>query len=319
MPLSIKPKIIIFFITYKCNARCIMCHAWQKQAYSNDLSLKEIEKIFSNKLISSNLEIINLTGGEPTLRSDLSDIVKILLKYCHRLKRIDIPSNGINTQQVLDQIEKIIALLLPTDVKLSVTVSLDGVGHIHEAIRGIPDMFKNVDQTIQGLKELQSLYPHLSLGLNTVISKINYQHLHENRDYALKNNLGLNFTLATISEIGVESIEMRDRFKMREDERGELIPFFKKLFDNKEIELIYGKFIINILRTGRRNNGCNFRRGKAILLEPNGNAYMCGNFKEFKLGNLSREETAEVFKNNRKFSNNVWRRCLKCESNCYLE
>lgn len=312
------PKIMVFFITYRCNSRCIMCGIWQKQGYSKEPSLEEIERIFSDNLISSNLEIINLTGGEPTLHPGLDGIVKVVLKHCIRLKRIDIPTNGINTQEVLEQTEKILALLLPTDIKLNVTVSIDGVGGIHEAVRGMPNIFKNVDQTILELKELRSLYPALSLSLNMVVSKVNYKNLQETRDYALKHNLGINFTLGAISEIGVESIRVRDKFELGEEDIKEIIPFFKELLRKKEINPSYGKFIISLLETGKRRKECVFRKGRAVLLEPNGDTYMCGNFKKFKLGNAIDTHFHNIWQSRFKIPKSNYAQCINCLSNCYL-
>lgn len=295
-----------------------MCYVWQKQKNSEELSLEQIEKIFSEKSISSNLEIINLTGGEPTLRTDLTEIVRILLKYCGKLKRIDIPTNGINTLQILDRLEQISVSLLPTDVKLNITVSLDGIGAIHEKIRGKQNIFKNVDRTVQGLKELRTLYPILSLGINTVVNKINYKYLQENRSYALANDIGINFTLAAISEIGVESIETKEKFLMNDQEKREVIPFFNELLESGELKPSYGRFIIDLLKTGRRNNGCAFRKAKALLLEPNGNVYLCGNFKKFILGNINQNSFSEI-RYRKVFGDEDRRVCKICASNCYWD
>jgi MoaA/NifB/PqqE/SkfB family radical SAM enzyme len=180
-----------------------MCFGWIKQNKIKEPSLDKIRTVFYDKVLKNNLEIINLTGGEPTLREDLVDIVKIILENCPRLKYLDIPTNGVNTQQVIDQIERILALLLPTNVKLSVTVSLDGVGEMHELVRQGNGIFYKIEQTIDALKELMPFYPFFSLGLNMTISKINYKTIEEVKKYAMQKGIGINFTLSAISDIGV--------------------------------------------------------------------------------------------------------------------
>ena len=315
----VRPKILVFFVTFKCNSRCIMCHAWQKQNDSKDMSLEQIERVFSERSLNSDLAFINLTGGEPTLRQDLVEIVRTLLRHCPNLKRIDIPSNGIDSSLILDKTEQILSLLLPTDVTLSVTVSVDGIGEVQERVRKVKGIFNNIETTLKGLKELESLYPNLSLGINTVVTKINYRFLDQVRDYASRNNLGINFTLGAISEIGVESIAMRDGFCLNREERKEILPFFEQLVKGGGISPVYGNFIIDFLKGRKRKQDCVFKKGRAFLLEPNGDTYMCGNFKCFKLGNIRDYGFAMISKNRKKIPKQLCKKCLTCESNCYLE
>ena len=53
-------------VTYRCNARCKMCHTWQPRS-NND---REISPEIMDK-IPCDQHRINLTGGEPALRDDL--------------------------------------------------------------------------------------------------------------------------------------------------------------------------------------------------------------------------------------------------------
>ncbi len=77
-----KPKILIFFITYKCDSKCIMCSIWNKQSEYDELSISDIENLFNDQLLANNIERINLTGGEPTIYPYLLDAVKIFYKKC---------------------------------------------------------------------------------------------------------------------------------------------------------------------------------------------------------------------------------------------
>ncbi|MCM8773921.1 MAG: radical SAM protein [Candidatus Omnitrophica bacterium] len=296
-----------------------MCHIWEKQNSVIEMDLQQIERLFQDPLLRNSLEIINLTGGEPTLRPDLQEIVKIILKNCSNLKRIDIPTNGINTDLVIDKIEQILAILFPTrKIELSVTVSIDGINGIYERVRNVPQGFNKVKQTIIGLKELANLYPYMSLGLNTVITKENYNYLIEILNFAQSIGLGLNFTLGAISEIGVESIKMRELFKLDEDKKEEVVKFIEILQNKNLISHRYAIFMRELLNNGRRILGCNFRQKRAVLLEPEGNLYLCGNFKKFFLGNVTQDNFAKIWQND-KFTKKDWLVCENCESNCYWE
>lgn len=312
------PRILVFFTSYKCNCRCIMCHIWEKQNEDNELTLKQIDKFFDNYLINNFVKIVNLTGGEPTLDERLEDIIKIILKKCKKIERIDIPTNGVDTQIVLDKLERILALLFPYQtIQLTVTVALDGIGGVHERIRGKTGIFEKVKITIKELKELTQIYSYFSLSLNTVTNKINYDKLDGIINFAEKQQLYLNFTPAAFSEIGVESVKANEDFRLSKDNKLHVIDSINRLEEIQDISNINKKFLINMLKNDKRIVDCVFRQRKAILIEPNGNLYLCGNFKSFRLGNIAEDNFSHIWR--RAKLPKEWRNiCSKCESNCYL-
>jgi MoaA/NifB/PqqE/SkfB family radical SAM enzyme len=316
---NVNPKIVVFFLTYRCNSRCIMCHAWQKQNLYPELSLSQIERIFSAPCLSNNIEIVNMTGGEPTLRKDLVEVVNILLNRCKKLRRIDMPTNGINKDEVIDKIEQILTVLLPTDVKLAVTVSLDGIGEVHENVRRISGVFNRVQETIFELREMTSYWSNLLFGINTTISNMNYDNLDKIREFGLRNGIGINYTLGAISEIGVESVKIGDEFMLNDGQRDKVIEFIENLLRKDSINALYANFMLQYLKTGKRKPICAFRSRKSFLLEPSASVYLCGNYKEFYLGNLLEKPFREIWRNTRKIKRSSWKRCFSCASNCYID
>ncbi len=318
--LSRKPKFIVFFITSRCNSNCIMCNVWRKQSDNKELPLADIDKFFSDNLLSRSLERINLTGGEPTLYPHLLETIRIFLKRCLRLKCIDMPTNGLDAAVILEKVESILALLFHVGINLFVTVSLDGIEEIAEKVRNVPQAFEKADKTLKGLIELKDLYKSkLVVNLNATISRINYSNLEQLRGYALENKVGINFTPAAISEIGVESVHRKNEFLMGQDEKKQVALFFEKLIKNSEITKTYGDFVINWLKGKKRRAGCVFRQREAILLEPTGDLYLCGNFKELWIGNMQRDEFKKIWKNIN-FLNpaGIRKKCEQCVSNCYM-
>lgn len=297
-----------------------MCHIWQKQSKYKELTVPDIDNFFSDKLLGSSLERINLTGGEPTMYPWLLDVVKIFVNRCRKLQSIDMPTNGFDSSIVLESVEAMLAQLFHTEIKLCVTVSVDGIGEIAEKIRNVPDAFKKIDRTIKGLIELKDLYKtKLDIGLNATVSRLNIGSLEDLRTYALSNRIGINFTPAAVSEIGVESIKRQNEFLMNQQEKEKAILFFEKLMRASEITETYGVFVINWLKGQKRQAGCIFRQRKAVLVEPTGDLYLCGNFKELWLGNIKENEFTKIWRGI-KFLNTaaIWKKCDYCVSNCYL-
>lgn len=312
---------MILFTSFRCDARCIMCYTWVKAKWEAQLSLEQLDRIVSDPLLGGSVEIVNLTGGEPTLRSDLVEIVELLVRRCRRLKSVDIPTNGFQPERVVDRIERLLALLAMTDIELAVTVSIDGVGAIHETIRGRDGVFPRIQQTVEELKELRRIYPRFRLGMNTVINRLNASRelLEPMRVYARSHQIDLNFTPAAVSEVGVESVAQAGQFEIAPEQKPEVIGFFEQLGKERALDPRYADFVVHWLRTGRRNLGCAFREGKTFLVEPNGDVYLCGNYKEFRLGNLLKESLSQVWPRQRQFTTRQWnRRCDTCVSNCYI-
>ncbi|HEY3418196.1 MAG TPA: radical SAM protein, partial [Armatimonadota bacterium] len=85
-------KFASIIVTYRCNARCHMCNTWQYPTNTAEEITPEI--IARLPAISS----INVTGGEPFLRSDLSDILDVLRE---KAERVVISTNGYFTDRIV--------------------------------------------------------------------------------------------------------------------------------------------------------------------------------------------------------------------------
>ena len=116
---GMKPTYLIYQITQRCNGKCIMCNIWDKE-FKKEVEINDISKAFSDRLFD-NLKWIVLTGGEPFLRNDLVEIIKILNKLPH-LKWITINTNGFLTKKIISNVKDILKILR-ADITLSLTVS----------------------------------------------------------------------------------------------------------------------------------------------------------------------------------------------------
>ena len=66
-----KPVLVHFEVTMRCNARCGFCDYWKTDPKAKAHELKS----FVDAARFFNPMLITYTGGEPTLRRDLEDIV----------------------------------------------------------------------------------------------------------------------------------------------------------------------------------------------------------------------------------------------------
>ena len=84
-----RPVLVHFEVTMRCNARCGFCDYWK-----TDPSAKASElQSFADAARYFNPVLITFTGGEPTLRRDLEDLVAAV-KAAVRLKYIMLITHG---------------------------------------------------------------------------------------------------------------------------------------------------------------------------------------------------------------------------------
>lgn len=68
-----KPAIFLE-VTRRCNNKCDYCGAWRYLGTDKELTRLEYKKLFS-VIKQMNFQRVNFTGGEPTIRSDIKDLV----------------------------------------------------------------------------------------------------------------------------------------------------------------------------------------------------------------------------------------------------
>lgn len=178
-----RPKSAILAVTNRCDGRCIMCNIW-KEGRSG-----EISPDVYNQLPES-LETVNVTGGEPFLREDLPDIINVINERCHN-PRIIISSNGFRTEAINKQMK----VIKDISKNVGVRISIDGIGPVHEKIRGIKEGYQKCLNTIKALKSI----PIEDLGISfTILSQNGINNISEiSKVYDLSRDLDVEFTITT--------------------------------------------------------------------------------------------------------------------------
>jgi len=95
---TLHPTVMQFNVTHRCNARCAICNIW-KTRVSGEPDLDRWEDVFSDKIFET-IEYLLISGGEPTLRGDLFEIVRSLTGRVPSLRKILIAINGIEKESL---------------------------------------------------------------------------------------------------------------------------------------------------------------------------------------------------------------------------
>jgi radical SAM protein with 4Fe4S-binding SPASM domain len=144
-----------------------MCDIWEIYKKHPDKKKEEVTpsewiRTFTQAVMIRNLppgSVLSITGGEPFLRKDIAEIVQGIMKETPFAETI-IFTNGLLPDRIVEQCETILQKM-PDQKSLSVQVSIDGVGEVHNKIRGMQSGFSRAVETVQLLKKLQKNYPNL--------------------------------------------------------------------------------------------------------------------------------------------------------------
>jgi MoaA/NifB/PqqE/SkfB family radical SAM enzyme len=153
-------------LLYACNSRCQTCNVYERKV--KIFSVEEYDRFLST--VGRVPYWFTLSGGEPFLRKDIVDIVKVVYERC-RPKIINIPHNGTFPDTTAGKVEEM-ARSCP-ESEIIINVSLDELGHRHDEIRKTADNFELAKRTFHSLKSLD--VPNLTVGIHTVISKFNVE------------------------------------------------------------------------------------------------------------------------------------------------
>jgi MoaA/NifB/PqqE/SkfB family radical SAM enzyme len=142
------PYRLIYAVTYACNMQCKRCLIWKKKP-KNELSLEEIEAFFRN---SKGLCWIDLTGGEPSLRKDIFEIIPAIFENSPNLSLFHFPTNGFLTDRVH---QMALESLKFKPERFLVTISLDGPEELHDKLHGKRKAWEHAVSTYRLLSSIK--------------------------------------------------------------------------------------------------------------------------------------------------------------------
>ncbi len=274
-PFTKLPVLSELAVTGKCNLRCSFCYAGINNGcstHTQDLSTKDLKLIIKKIRLQAKVPSISFTGGEPTLRYDLPE----LIEYAKSLDmRVNLISNGF-------LIDKSLANDFKKAGLSSAQISLEGSTKItHEKITGIPGSFENA---LNAVKILNAC--NIRTHTNTTLSK---QNMHEAASLPqfLKEQLNAErFSMNLIIPTG--SALANEIHLLQYSEAGETIKKINEAALLNEIEFMWYSptplCIFNTITEGLGNKGCAACDG-LLSVDPEGNILPCSSWNE-PLGNL---------------------------------
>jgi len=193
-----KPLYVKMKVFYGCNLKCEMCNHW-RETREPPVSAERFREIIC-ELGEMGTKKIHISGGEPMLRPQIPDFVELASSLGIK---VTMTTNGT-------LVDKVKAKRLVEGGLRGVNISIDSpLRKMHEKIRGVEGAFKATVKAV----ELFQRYKHkgkLTIRINTVVSRTNYQTLETLPDLA--HDLGADgINLIPVNDHCGENLSMRKR------------------------------------------------------------------------------------------------------------
>lgn len=263
-------KLLNLQINDYCNSRCVMCRVW-KQKNNSVFPIDAFALALSDPLFT-NVETVMLTGGEPTLVANLVDYYSVALDILKNLKSISITTNCIQAHKALQDILSIKKICDAKGVNLDVALSVDGVGEVHDANRGIKNNFKSFMQLFKNLKSHD-----VKFFISTTITPINVWDLEKILCFADSHSIDSVFRVAGfVDRLYNHGCTLIRNFS--DDEKYQIRIFFNKLYYRsrgiEHRERVYYN-IQHMIGGGNRAISCKHQLHEIVTLGHTGDLRHC--------------------------------------------
>jgi len=197
--LKIFPTSINFLATGFCNSRCVMCSVWKfPDRRKFELTPQEIGNVVADPLFKR-VRDIGISGGEPFLRKDIPEVCESLIDNLPRLRTLTISTHGFHTHRVKRFAARIAQICEQSGIRFRLSVSLDGIGQLHDQVRGIAGAFNRTWQIIQWIRD----ETNIDLVVGITLLQINFEYASEILSFCKRENLKCDFRIATaINRLG---------------------------------------------------------------------------------------------------------------------
>lgn len=169
-----RPKTIQLPITSACNSKCKTCNVWKIAPCDRvNIDKSRLERILQDPYLNA-VESVGINGGEPFLHPGLVDVFCSICSL-PKLKRVYLITNGLMTELILDRLEAMHKIAKAYGVGIILTISYDGIGNVYSEVRGVPNGYKKVLETVRAIAEERDKFcDSLSLGITVSNHNIDY-------------------------------------------------------------------------------------------------------------------------------------------------
>jgi sulfatase maturation enzyme AslB (radical SAM superfamily) len=249
-------------------------------------------------------------------------MVELFQRHLPRLRKIGINTTGLTPKRAIPMLTRIVEFCAEHGILISIRVSLDGIGDVHDQVRAVKKGFDKACQTIEAMQGLAKQHDNFSFGIAATIFATNLTDAENILAWARTKELDVVFNMLRFTDAMLHNKELEASigFKQREED------FMRKFFIDRVQEesvlsgqaFLYLHYADMIANGYKRTMPCPFQ-SQGLLLNPNGDLHYCENSE--KIGNVLEDPAdvlyyrAENLKHRDHLKNKV---CPTCLSPCQV-
>ena len=287
-------------VTYRCPMRCKMCNIWANPT--------KREEEFPPELLHKlpKMRSVNITGGEPFVREDIEEIVRILMT---KTDRIVFSTSGYFSDRIIELAKK-----YPS---LGFRISIEGLSCKNDELRGRSGGF---DKGLRTLLELRRMGIK-DIGFGITVSNNNSADMLDL--YELNRNLKMQFATASFHN-SFYFHKFDNRVTNTDEVCGNFDELIQRLMRENSPKSWFRAFfnlgLINYIKGGRRMLPCEAGLVN-FFVDPYGEVYPCNGlekrFWQESMGNIRRVKTFnELWESEQ--AERVRSLVRKCPKNCWM-
>ena len=291
----IRPTVLIYNCTWVCDAKCTMCNNWKWGNRKEDMTLEQLEPVMDSPFWGA-VENLNISGGEPTTRLDLPEMVELFQRRLPRLRKIGINTTGLTPARAIPMLTRIVKFCAEHELLISIRVSLDGIGDVHDQVRAVKNGFDKASQTIEAMQELSKEYPNFQFGIASTIFAKNLDDAENILTWARTKGLDVVFNMLRFTDAMLHNGGLKETIGFQEREETFMRRFFLDRVKEESVlsgqSFMYLHYADMIANGYHRTMPCPFQ-SQGLLLNPNGDLHYCENSQ--KIGNVLDDSAESLY------------------------
>ena len=263
-----------------------MCNNWKWGDRKSDMTLDQLEPVMNSPFWGA-VENLNISGGEPTTHLDLPEMVELFQRRLPRLRKIGINTTGLTPARAIPMLTRIVKFCAEKQLLISIRVSLDGIGDVHDQVRAVKNGFDKASKTIEAMQALAKEYGNFSFGIASTIFAKNLEDAENILTWARTKHLDVVFNMLRFTDAMLHNGGLKETIGFQEREETFMRNFFLDRVKEESVlsgqSFMYLHYADMIANGYHRTMPCPFQ-SQGLLLNPNGDLHYCENSQ--KIGNV---------------------------------
>ncbi|QSV44854.1 polysaccharide pyruvyl transferase family protein [Geobacter benzoatilyticus] len=289
-PSTFYPRVLNLLVTEQCNCRCLMCNIWER-GDKRILAIKELHDVLADGLFANILHV-GISGGEPTLRGDLPELIDVITGVLPKLKSISITTNGTNPEFLGKALPDIKKNCLNNNIDFTLNISIDGLDVVHDNIRQRPGTFRQVILLLNLARQLD-----IQVQIQCTVSERNVYCIEGVRYLAKQYGVDLVYRLAT----DIQRLNNHEKIKsiaLNPDQKSFFADFLTSpaTFIQTKLpsrRLFYSDLATRLLDSNKRSAPCYFKN-EGVMLSASGELFTCS-ICSVPLGNVIDNSASDLY------------------------